>query len=25
MVGERDKLDLPHPGVPQRHTEPDDE
>ncbi len=25
MVGERDKLDLPQPGVPQRHTEPDDE
>ncbi len=25
MLGERDKLDLPHPGVPQRHTEPDDE
>lgn len=25
MVGERDKLDLPHHGVPQRHTEPDDE
>ena len=25
MVGERDKLDLPHAGVPQRHTEPDDE
>lgn len=25
MVGERDKLELPHPGVPQRHTEPYDE
>lgn len=25
MLGERDKLDLPHTGVPQRHTEPDDE
>lgn len=25
MVGERDRLDLPHPGVPLRHAEPDDE
>ena len=25
MLGERDKLDLPHAGVPQRYTESDDE
>lgn len=24
MVGERTRLELPHPGVPQRHVEPDD-
>ena len=25
MVGERDKLDLPRPGVPQKHAEPDED
>lgn len=25
MVGERDKLDLPYPGVPQKHTDTDED
>ena len=25
MVGQRDKLDLPHPGVPQRHADTDED